>query len=87
MTHPFLRITFTAGCVDSISHGNELDLSPLISGYILKPKNPETRKEIEELWAHGDHQELTQRLSKRISFGTAGSSIGSKFTVLQSHHS
>ncbi|KAG0150594.1 hypothetical protein CROQUDRAFT_652195 [Cronartium quercuum f. sp. fusiforme G11] len=35
-------------------------------------RNLTTRAQIEELWAKGNTQELKERLSKRISFGTAG---------------
>lgn len=47
-------------------------LADLVQEWIRLDKNPETRKEIQTLWAAGQVEELEKRMSPRIEFGTAG---------------
>ncbi|TFY70333.1 hypothetical protein EVG20_g2671 [Dentipellis fragilis] len=54
------------GNVDSSPIGN------LVKEWLRIDQNPDTRKQIEQLWNEQDLGELDKRMSKRIEFGTAG---------------
>ncbi|KAF8323198.1 hypothetical protein DL93DRAFT_2049976 [Clavulina sp. PMI_390] len=47
-------------------------LETLVQEWLSLDQNPDTRREIEELWAARNEAELERRLRKRIEFGTAG---------------